>query len=108
MLIIADSKALVGKPLRLVADDMVMLALSQAKSLEGCTALPSVIDAFARSPCGDRDPPSGLTPADDAYLTALYSADPKGRRFLEENDIAERMAQNLIKASASPADVKAR
>jgi hypothetical protein len=101
--IVADSTALTGKTLRLIADDMVMLALSQPKSLDGCNVLPSVIDAFAKSPCPGRDPPGGLTPADHAYLTALYSADPEGRKTIEERDIARRMAKILIEAEAVPA-----
>jgi hypothetical protein len=105
VLIMADSKALEGRTLSLVADDMVMLALTEAKSLDGCNALPSVIDAFAKSPCQGRDPPDGLTPADAAYLTALYSADLGGKKRFEQSDIAERMAAVLIKASA---DAKAR
>jgi hypothetical protein len=117
VLIVADSKALEGKNLRLIADDMVMLALSQPKSLDGCNALPSVIDRFAKSPCPGRDPPNGLTPADTAYLAALYSADPEGKKTVEYADIGERMARILIKgdkvvaASAgapgsAPADAK--
>ncbi len=118
--ILADNKALVGQTLGLVADDMVMLALSQPKSLDGCNALPSVIDRFAKSACPGRDPPNGLTPADTAYLSALYSADPEGRKGAAEFDIANRMAKVLIKANAAaaagvagptaspPADAKAR
>jgi hypothetical protein len=119
VLIVADSKALDGKTLRLIADDMVMLALSQPKSLDGCNALPSVIDAFAKSPCPGRDAPRGLTPADAAYLKALYSADPEGKKFVEQVAIGERMANILIKGDpiaaagagstgSPPADAKVR
>jgi len=119
VLIVADSKALDGKTLRLIADDMVMLALSQPKSLDGCNALSSVIDAFAKSPCPGRDPPNGLTPADAAYLKALYSADPEGKKFVEQVAIGERMANILIKGDpiaaagagstgSPPADAKVR
>jgi hypothetical protein len=100
VLIVADSKALDGKNLRLIADDMVMLALSQPKSLDGCNPLSSVIDAFAKSPCPGRDAPSGLTPADAAYLKALYSADPEGKKTVEYAAIGERMADILIKGDA--------
>jgi len=100
VLIIADSKALDGKTLRLIADDMVMLALSQPKSLDGCNALSSVIDAFATSPCPGRDPPNGLTSADIAYLAALYSTDPEGKKTVEYAAIGERMANLLIKGDA--------
>ena len=97
---VADSKALMDKDLGLVADDMVMLALSQPKSLDGCTVLPSVIDVFGKSPCPGRDPPDGLTPADAAYLTALYSSDLEAKKSGEQSDIAGRMAAILIKANA--------
>jgi hypothetical protein len=98
---VADSKAMEGRDLGLVADDMVMLALSQPRSLEGCNALPSVIDRFAKSACPGRDPPDGLTPADAAYLTALYASDPEGKKRGEQGDIAGRMAAMLIPASTA-------
>jgi hypothetical protein len=103
VLIVADNKALVGLSLRLVGDDLVMLALSQPRSLDGCNALPSVIDRFAKSPCPGRDPPDGLTPADTAYLTALYSADLEARKGTEQFDLAGRMARSLIQAKAAAA-----
>ena len=117
--IVADSKALEGQDLGLVADDMALLALSQPRSLDGCNALPSVIARFAKSPCHGRDPPDGLTPADAAYLTALYGSDPEGRKASEQSDIALGMARILIKANTGagagagstrlpPADAKAR
>jgi hypothetical protein len=111
VLIVADNRALAGESLRVVADDLVMLALSQPRSLDGCNALPSVIDRFARSPCPGRDPPDGLTPADSAFLAALYSADLEAKKGTEQFDLAGRMAENLIKANvasgagASPANV---
>jgi hypothetical protein len=98
---VADSKAMEGKELGLVADDMAMLALSQPRSLEGCNTLPSVIDVFAKAACGDRDPPDGLTPADAAYLTALYASDPEGKKRDEQGDIAGRMAAILAKAQGA-------
>ena len=97
----ADSKALEGKDLGLVADDMVMLALSQPRSLNGCNALPSVIDVFAKPPCPGRDPPDGLTPADAAYLTSLYATDLQAKKAGEQSDIIRRMSDILIKANAA-------
>jgi hypothetical protein len=97
---VADSKALAGQDLGLAADDMAMLALSKPSSLDGCSALPSVIDRFAKSACPGRDPPDGLTPADAAFLTALYASDPEGGKVFEEGDIAGRMAKMLIQANA--------
>ena len=101
--IVADSKALDRVPLGAIADDMVMLALSQPRSLNGCNALPGVMDRFAPSPCPGRDAPDGLTPPDAAYLDALYSADLESRKSSEQADIARRMAKILVSASAAGA-----
>ena len=97
---VADSSLVQGKDSGAVADYMAMLALSQPRSLDGCYALPSVIDLFAKTPCPRRDPPDGLTPADAAYLTALYSADMEANKAGEQGDIARRMAKILITAHA--------
>ncbi len=97
--IVADSKATEGKDLGMVADYLVMLALSEPRSLDGCNAMASVLDAFAKSGCPGRDPPDGLTPPDAAYLTALYATDLDAKKKVEQSDIASRMADILIKAN---------
>ena len=99
-LIVADTKALEGKDLGLIADYLVMLTLAQPKSLDGCNALASVVDVLAKA-CAGRDLPDGLTSGDAAYLTALYSADPEARKWGEQGDMARRMAKILIQASAA-------
>ena len=100
VLMVADTNMVQGKDVGAVADYMAMLALSQPRSLDGCYALPSVIDLMAKTACPGRDPPDGLTPADAAYLTALYSADLEAKKAGEQGDIARRMAAILIKANA--------
>jgi hypothetical protein len=97
---VADAKALEGKDLGLIADYMVMLALSQPRSLDSCNALPSVIDVLVKPGCPGRDPPDGLTPADAAYLTALYASDPERKRTNAQDEIASRMAKMLTPAKA--------
>jgi hypothetical protein len=97
---VADSSLVQGKDSGAVADYMAMLALSQPRSLDGCHALPSVIDLFAKAECPRRDRPDGLTSADAAYLTALYSADMEANKAGEQGDIARRMAKILITAHA--------
>lgn len=99
--IVADSKALEGKPLGLVADYMVMLALSRPRSLDRCDALESVLDLFATPACPSLKPPDGLTPADAAYLTSLYEADLRAKAWGEHGEIALRMSQILLKANAA-------
>jgi hypothetical protein len=98
VILVADNNAIVGKDMGALTDYLAMLAISQPKSLDGCNALPSVIDVLAKSACPDRGPPNGLTPADAAYLTGLYASDPEARTTSAEGDIAGRMAKILIKA----------
>ena len=74
------------KTLGLLADYLAMLALSQPRDLGQCNVLPSITDLFAA--CPGRPGPAGLTPADAAYLSALYAGDA-------EPDIVERMANIL-------------
>lgn len=97
--IVADGKALRNKGVGLTADYLTMLALSQPRSLDGCGALPSILDLMVRSACANRDPPDGLTAADGAWLTALYGSEPTAKGDGEKSDIANRMAAMLIKAS---------
>jgi hypothetical protein len=97
---VADAKALQGKPIGLLADYMAVLALSQAR-LDGCRALPSVIDVLADPTCPGREAPDGLTPADAAYLTSLYASDPDANRSGQQKEIATRMARILVKAKDS-------
>jgi hypothetical protein len=97
--IVADGKALKDRSAGLAADYLVMLALSQPKSLDGCAALPSVLDLTAKTVCPGREAPGGLTPADAAWLTALYGSDGRAKGDGERSDIANRMAGILIKAS---------
>ena len=97
---VADAAALQGKDIGLVADYMVMLALSKPRSLDSCNILASVIDVFSKSACPGREPPDGLTPSDAAYLTSLYQADPEARKSFQQSDISFRMAKILVKAGA--------
>ena len=96
--IVVDSKALQGKTLGQVSEYVTMLALSQPKTLDGCAPLPSIFDLGAK--CAGRSAPDGLTPADAAYLTALYASDAQAKGDSQKSDIASRMAGMLIKAGA--------
>jgi hypothetical protein len=98
--VVVDNKFLGDNSLGLVTDYLAMVALAAPNSLDGCNELPSVIDLFAKAGCPGRDAPDGLTPADASYLTALYSADPEQKAWVERSDIAGRMAKILIKANA--------
>jgi hypothetical protein len=100
VLVVVDTSTLQGKDVGLLSDYLVMLTLAQPRTLDGCAALPSVVDLLASHACPNRDLPDGLTAGDAAYLTALYQADPKAKRWAQEGDIANRMADILMKADA--------
>lgn len=96
--VVADSNALKGKDVGLLSDYLVMLTLGPPRSLDGCMALPSVIDVLSAASCA-HDKPDGLTPGDAAYLTSLYKANLEYRANFAEADISERMAKILINAN---------
>jgi hypothetical protein len=76
--VIVDLRRTGNVKLGLLTDYAAMLALSQPRSLDHCNVLPSITDLFA-GPCPGRAAPDRLTPADAAYLAALY--DWPGRKY---------------------------
>ena len=99
VLVVVDTNRVQDYPPGLIADYVVMVSMAQPKSLDGCNVLPSVIDLFsAACPDAGKD---GLTRADVAYLTALYKIDLQSKRSGQETDIANRMADMLLKANAA-------
>jgi hypothetical protein len=100
VLVVVDSHAVEGKDLGAVADYLAMVALSQPRSQDGCSALPSIFDLMAKSPCPGRDSPAEITSADGAYLTALYFSDPESRADSQRVEIANRMTEMLIKTNS--------
>jgi hypothetical protein len=99
--IVVDSRLLGTNSLNVIADYLTLVALADPGSLDGCNDLPSVLDVLAKVACPGREAPDGLTPADAAYLTALYAADHEGKAWAEQGEIALRMARILIKANAA-------
>lgn len=99
VLIVVDAAHMGDVPVDLTADYLALVALSQPKpqSLDGCLALPSVLDLYAKD-CPGRETPTGLTPADKAFLTGLYAADLTVVQFKDQSDqadIAGRMVNIL-------------
>jgi len=90
VLIVVNAPAMEGRPIGPIADYIAMLALSQAKSLDGCGALDSILDTMAQS-CSDRSSPPSWTNSDIAYLTALYKVDLSTVITLEKDNIATQM-----------------
>jgi beta-lactamase regulating signal transducer with metallopeptidase domain len=71
VVVIVDSRRVGTTKLGALADYVALLVLSQSRALDHCQPLPSIADLFA-GPCPGRAAPTGLTPADNAYLSALY------------------------------------
>jgi hypothetical protein len=99
VLVVVDLSKAASQPLDSIADYVVMLVMSQPKSLDGCNVLPSVVDLFAKGCVSDGK--EGLTRADVAYLTALYGTDLEAKKTGQLTDISGRMADMLLKANAS-------
>ena len=100
VLVVVDTTKVQAYPPGLIADYVVMVAMAQPKSLDGCNVLLSVIDLFAGK-CPGSDGQDGLTRADVAYLTALYKINLEARKSGQMTELADRMSDMLIKADAS-------
>ncbi len=92
--VIVDLRKTGNKPLGVITDYVAMLALSQPRSLGQCNALPSVTDLFAD--CPGRPAPDGVTQADAAYLTALYTASGAAVGQSHQSHVVQRMADLLV------------
>ena len=79
-----------------------MLALSQPKSLDGCNALPSILDLTAKSACPGRDPPDGLTAGRRRLAHRALRVGPEAKGDGERTDITIRMADILVNANKPP------
>jgi hypothetical protein len=99
VLVVVDTNRMGDYGPGLISDYVVMLSLAQPKSLDGCNVLPSVIDLFSEG-CPNFGM-EGLTRADVAYLTALYRTNLEGRKAVQQTDIAEKMADMLLKANTT-------
>lgn len=99
VLVVVDERRIPGLTLGALSDYAALLALTEPASLNGCNALPSIIDLFSAA-CADHPEPTGLTETDTAYLKALYTGGqtlPPG--WQAPGDIAGRMANLLVPVS---------
>jgi hypothetical protein len=96
LIVVDTTKLKKGQTLGPVTDYLSMLALAQMRSLDGCTSLASVIDLMGQA-CAGRQAPDGLTPADAAYLTSLYTSNLEANKPLEQDEIAQRMSGMLTR-----------
>jgi hypothetical protein len=94
VLVIADAKQVSEHSLRSIADYIAMLVLTRT-SVDGCSELLSIVDLLSAD-CAGRTAPDSITPADSAYLKALYTADLEKNLNLEQNDLHDRMSRELL------------
>ena len=101
VLVVVDERRIPGLTLGALSDYAALLALTQPASLDGCNALPSIIDLFSAA-CANNPEPIGLTETDMAYLKALYTGGqtlPPG--WQAPGDIAGRMVNFLVPVSTA-------
>jgi hypothetical protein len=99
VLIVGDYNAMGGREIGPIADYVSLLALSQSRSLDGCDALPSILDLLSTK-CDGRSPPDSLTDSDIAYLKALYQTNLETELKVEKSQIADTMVRKA--GSADP------
>jgi hypothetical protein len=97
VLIVVDGKALYGRKIGPLVDYIALLALTQPSSLDGCDAMPSILDLLSAR-CADRPRPDGVTDGDLAYLTGLYKTDLETELVLERTGIVDNMMHYAAQA----------
>lgn len=96
VLIVVDGQKLNGLPLQAVSGYIAFLALTRVTALDACAELPSIVDLLAAR-CVDRDKPAALSPADAAFLKALYASSLEGKIGSEEAEVSAKMLTALTK-----------
>lgn len=93
-LIVVDTRKLAGQPIGPVADYAAALALSQARSLETCGKLPSILDLFADD-CPGGAKAQALTESDFSFLRALYTSDVTTSGARGRDQVEHKMAKDM-------------
>jgi hypothetical protein len=95
-LIVVDANKVNGMTIGSVSDYLAVLTLSQAKSPDTCSQLPSIMDLMA-STCDNRDKVTQVTAGDLAFLRALYKANLEQPLNLETSDIENNMMRQFAR-----------
>lgn len=96
VLVIVDAQKVQGVALQSVADYVSLVALTRISALDTCNELPSILDLLSKS-CSERPRPLALTPADTAFLKALYSSELDQKLNIEQGEVRQRMITILRK-----------
>jgi hypothetical protein len=92
--VVVDLDAVADREIGPVADQIAMLAFSQAKAFESCREVPSITNLLLDCEAGTQA--TALTRYDHAYLKALYAiVDRDSKRHLLNGDIAFLMRKFL-------------
>jgi hypothetical protein len=97
VLVVVDARRVEGFTIGAVADEVAMVALSRPRGRDGCSPLPSIMDAL-NPECSKGDPIEGLTRYDESYLKALYGYRGSEIMVFENSAIAKA----VIKTTAPP------
>jgi hypothetical protein len=95
-LIVVDAKKVEGMTIGSISDYLAMLTLSQARSSDTCSQLPSIMDLTAAG-CGTDRKPDQMTAGDLAFLRALYAANLETPVEIEASNIENEMMREFSK-----------
>ncbi len=94
VLVVVDATAIEDQPVGAVADHIAAVALSKTGIREGCSPLPSILDALDPA-CRDSTSAQTLTAYDRSLLKALYATDPEQVGQAERGSIALHVLRDL-------------
>jgi hypothetical protein len=96
VLVVADTRKLLNFSIGSISDYIAVLTLSRPTSLDGCEALPSIIDLMSPI-CGATSESIAITAGDIAFLRALYSVNMEQPLSLQRTDIQNKMLREFEK-----------
>jgi hypothetical protein len=94
VVIVVDTKAILGRPIGSIADYLAVLTLTMALAPERCGTLPSILDVLLPD-CGGGEKPTSITAGDLSFLRALYKSDLDAVLPLERGDIGNSMMRQF-------------
>ena len=94
VLVVADTRKIVGRTLGELSDYIAVMALSQARAKDDCRPLPTVANLFAEG-CPETQVAHEATATDLAYLRGLYSTNAELFRAGQMAGIAFEMRKAL-------------
>jgi hypothetical protein len=92
--LLVDARQIAGMTVGALSDYLAVLALTQARTAQGCSQLPSIMDLLAPG-CTGEHRPDQVTAGDLAFLRALYHANLETPVELEESNIQNAMMREF-------------